>query len=182
MDLATLTGPGAMRSAGEMATSLLAAEPWRAVTALTLHADMSHLTTNAMGIGAFGLLLSRRTGLGVAVAVAVAGGAVGNVLNAYALSPTYHWVGASTAVFALLGACAAAYRSVLILVVGIALTIASGAADVSTGAHAFGLLAGLLVGLLARTDDDEPAEAGTQVLAAGMGLAAVAGSWFLALG
>lgn len=182
MDLSTLVEPSAMRSAGLMASELIAAEPWRAVTALTLHADHSHLAANAAALGAFGLMLSRRTGLGVTVFVAVAGGALGNALNAWVLAPSSHWVGASTAVFAVLGAACAAFRSALMLVAAIAFVVLSHAANVDSGAHALGLFAGLMMGLALRSDDDEPKGAGIQLSAASATVAAVAACWSLALG
>lgn len=177
-----LIGSSPLSTAGRMATDAAAAEPWRAVTALTLHADSEHLMANGFGLVLFAVLLSRRVGLGVTLLVAVAGGALGNLLDAFVLAPSRPWLGASTAVFALLGAMAAAYRSALMAVLGVALVWASHAADINTGAHAAGLVAGLVLGLMLRSDDDEPAGVPAQLGALALSAGAVAGCWFLALG
>lgn len=175
-------GPGALSTAGRMASDAVASEPWRAVTALTLHADADHLAANALGLGVFGLLLGRRTGLGVSVLVAVAGGALGNVLDAYALAPSFSWVGASTAVCALLGACASAYRSILMVLLGVLLVVASDGDGINTGAHACGLVAGMVVGALVAPGDDEPHGLATQLAAAAAAVAMTIFCWSLALG
>lgn len=172
-----LIGPGAMQHAGLMSSAALDSEPWRCVTALTLHADTAHATANAVGLGSFGLVSARRSGLGVSVLVAVVGGALGNALDAYALAPSYTWIGASTAVFALAGAAAALYRSIALLALGVALVIASHAVDVNTGAHACGLLAGLALGLFVRTDDGEPTSAPLQLSAIAVSCGIIYAAW-----
>lgn len=92
-------------------------ELWRAVTALTLHADDAHLFSN-LGFGLIFLTaLCRRGGLGLGILLTVLGGICGNSLNALlqpvtdALSPWQHGgtrhvisIGFSTALFASLGA------------------------------------------------------------------------------
>lgn len=79
-------------------------EYWRAVTALTLHANDSHLFGNA----AFGIFLffslCRRTGLGLGLFVGVLGGVLGNAVNAFMRPAGFLSTGFSTAVFAALGA------------------------------------------------------------------------------
>lgn len=187
MNYHALIGENSLQTAGKMTATALEAEPWRCVTALTLHADPEHLAANGLCLGVFGLLCARRIGLGVTLAVAVAGGAVGNALDAYvraAYLPAadYASVGASTAVFALAGACSAAYRSFLMLICAVALVIGSHAADVNTGSHAAGLFAGLLLGIVLRRRSDEPAPFTTQLGAAGLSVAAVATCWSMALG
>lgn len=76
---------------------------WRAITALTLHTDLSHVVGNIVFGGAFGWILARSIGAGFAWAGFVLAGAVGNLLNA-ALQPAEHVsIGASTGVFGALG-------------------------------------------------------------------------------
>lgn len=82
-------------------------EWWRAVTALTLHADAAHLFVN-IGMGAvFGGLLAREVGVGLAWLLILIGGTVGNLMNVLVQRPWHTAIGASTAVFAALGLLAA---------------------------------------------------------------------------
>lgn len=78
-------------------------EWWRAVTALTLHTDLSHLAGNAVFGALFGVLLARGLGSGVAWAGFVAAGAIGNLVNALIEPPGHVSIGASTGVFGALG-------------------------------------------------------------------------------
>ncbi len=66
-------------------------EPWLAVTALTLHADVVHLAGNLL----FGLLFG--------VLLAWSPGALGNYVNAWIQPGAHVSIGASTAVFGVLG-------------------------------------------------------------------------------
>jgi len=88
-------------------TALMASgQAWRAVTALTLHADIAHLVGNVCLGGTFLVLLARQTGLGTAWFLALAGGALANLAKIPLQRPGYHFLGSSTAVFAALGALA----------------------------------------------------------------------------
>lgn len=79
-------------------------EWWRALTALTLHADVVHLASNLVaGIG-FACLLARFFGAAAAWLLILFAGGLGNALNAWVYYPEAHFsIGASTAVFAALG-------------------------------------------------------------------------------
>lgn len=82
-------------------------EWWRAVTALALHADRLHLAGNlAFGLF-FGFLAGGVLGWGRALSGMVFAGALGNMLNALVRPPDHASVGASTAVFAIVGILAA---------------------------------------------------------------------------
>jgi rhomboid protease GluP len=80
---------------------------WRAFTALTLHVDGAHLAAN-LGAGVwFGYLAGRQLGSGTTWLLAVLGAGAANLLEAL-LGPSSHQsVGASTAVFTVLGLLAA---------------------------------------------------------------------------
>lgn len=79
-------------------------EWWRAITALTLHADDNHLFSN-MGFGLLFLIpLCRRAGIGLGMALAVLAGITGNVLNALTREGQVVSIGFSTAVFGAVGA------------------------------------------------------------------------------
>lgn len=78
-------------------------EWWRAMTALTLHADIAHLASN-IGFGAlFGLLVSQHIGSIAAWLTILLSGFTGNLLNAYLQKSLHLSLGASTMVFAALG-------------------------------------------------------------------------------
>ena len=85
-------------------TAMLAGQWYRAVTALSLHADPAHLLGNAVSGALFLALLCRETGVGLGFALALAAGAGGNVLKVLIQGPGMHFLGASTAVFGALGA------------------------------------------------------------------------------
>ena len=79
-------------------------EWWRAVTALTLHADDAHLFSN-LGFGLiFFIPLCRRAGLGLGIMLAVLGGIFGNAANAMTKEAHVVSIGFSTALFAGVGA------------------------------------------------------------------------------
>ena len=147
-----------------------ASQPWRAVTALTLHADTTHVLGNAIAGTIFASAVQRRLGAGGAMLAVVASGALGNVGNAIYhrswLGVDHGWLGASTAVFGVIGVLAATElilhrpdpkhtRNWVELVAPIAGGLAllgelgSGNGDGRTdlGAHFFGFLAGVLIGL-----------------------------------
>lgn len=85
------------------AERLLGGEPWRAVTALTLHADLPHALGNAAFGGALLTAAAWRVGPGTALAVTIAAGAAGNVLTAALYELRHDAIGSSTAVFGTLG-------------------------------------------------------------------------------
>lgn len=76
---------------------------WRAVTALTLHADLLHLLANLLIGGFFGLFAGRAVGSGCAWFIILTGGVLGNLANALIRPAGHTSVGASTAVFAAVG-------------------------------------------------------------------------------
>jgi len=78
-------------------------EWWRAVTALTLHADFGHLASNIAFGGFFGLYVGRYLGSGAGWAAILAGGVIGNIVNAWIQPASHLSIGASTSVFAALG-------------------------------------------------------------------------------
>ena len=84
-----------------------AGEWWRAWTALTLHRDAAHLAAN-LGAGMwFAYLAGRQLGPGNAWLLTVVGAGVANLLESLLGPANHHSVGASTAVFTVLGLMAA---------------------------------------------------------------------------
>jgi rhomboid protease GluP len=85
------------------ASRILDGELWRTVTALTLHADLVHLFSNAVAAAIFVTALSSIVGAGLAFALAVLAGACGNLANALMQGSSHISVGASTAIFGAVG-------------------------------------------------------------------------------
>jgi rhomboid protease GluP len=85
------------------ASRILDGELWRTVTALTLHADLVHLFSNAVAAAIFVTALSSIVGAGLAFALVVLAGACGNLANALMQGSSHISVGASTAIFGAVG-------------------------------------------------------------------------------
>jgi membrane associated rhomboid family serine protease len=162
---------------------------WRAVTALTLHADSAHWIAN-VGVGLlFAFFVVRQMGAGLGWLAIVLSGAFGNALNAWFYSAQRHVsIGASTAVFGALGlltGCELARRVlqragqnrrqlILPMGAGLALLAYLGAASedkqVDFMAHFWGWLVGLLVGAVFSASS-----AGTKIPRVWQAVAAVGG-------
>jgi len=83
---------------------ILSGEWWRTVTALTLHADASHIGANLATGLLFAAFALPRLGTGVTWLAIVLSGALGNALNAWGYRGEPHGtIGASTACFGALG-------------------------------------------------------------------------------
>ena len=92
------------------AAAILRGEWWRAITALTLHADTGHVAGNAVLGGLLLALLARSVGPGAASALMLLSGAAGTFAAAGLIRHDFVSIGASTAVFGVLGALAALPR------------------------------------------------------------------------
>jgi rhomboid protease GluP len=82
---------------------ILAGEWWRTVTALTLHANLAHVTGNAVAAAVFLSAVCRLVGPGAGLCLALLCGAGANAVNATIRPPSQSSIGASTALFACLG-------------------------------------------------------------------------------
>jgi membrane associated rhomboid family serine protease len=134
---------------------------WQCVTALTLHADLTHLLSNLTIGGFFIILLCREFGSGLAWTLLLTSGTAGNLINAWVQSPAHRSVGASTAVFGAVAILAAISmvrdhhhlqrRWFVPVAAGVALLAILGTEGKNTdlGAHLFGFCAGLLSGAVA---------------------------------
>jgi membrane associated rhomboid family serine protease len=95
---------GSLREAGILDAGLIAqGEVWRIVTALTLHADLSHILSNTVFGSLFGLFAARYLGSGCAWLVIVLASMAANYTNALMHADNFRSLGASTASFAALG-------------------------------------------------------------------------------
>lgn len=136
---------------------LLEGEWWRIVTALTLHADVAHLTSNLAAGMAIAFALGQWTGTGNALLITLGSGALGNLLTLLlrTSSPILS-LGASTAVFGALGALSAmpgilqGRRRWLPLATGFVVLGLYGVGEARTDvlAHVCGFIAGWVIGRL----------------------------------
>jgi membrane associated rhomboid family serine protease len=171
---------------------LRSGELWRAVTALTLHADLAHLAAN-VGFGAlFGGFVARVHGAGAGWLLILIAAALANALDGAWMPVGQVSLGASTAVFAALGVLAvhrwpAATRlaraglsggSVVAALVLLAL-LGTGDAHTDILAHALGFACGALLALPLRRLAVPRGR--TQRLSALLALLAPALAWLVAL-
>ena len=207
------TGPASEGSAwfenGRADAHLLFSEPWRMVTALTLHGDSQHVIGNVISGSIFATAVSRRIGAGGALLAVTVAGALGNAANAlyYSFGRGHLSIGASTAVFAAIGILAGYQTRVLFarrheprrrklrtldllapVAGGLALlgSLGSGGGNTDLGAHGFGFLAGLLVGaatsaVMLWRGETAPPSRGLQWLLGTLAALLVASSWALAM-
>jgi membrane associated rhomboid family serine protease len=171
------------------AARILHGEPWRALTALTLHADLGHAVGNAAA-GWFLLdAIARRVGPAWAAWLGLCAGLLGNLATAGIARSGYFSIGASTAVFGALGGLTALQlvsrrrKGWITIGAGVALLAMMGTGEKSDLlAHLFGFLSGaglgLLSGLLQRAAPERSWRQPALALAALLPLAA---AWALAL-
>lgn len=172
---------------------MLAGEWWRAVTALTLHADAPHLLGNAIAAALLVSVVCQAVGLGVGLWLVLLAGALGNVVAALVQRGPYVSVGASTAIFGALGILTTlrvltparvrvgARRPWVILAAMLVLLVVFGTGpDVDVLGHLCGLLAGLAAGVLGALAVRHPLAPPIQWLLALAAAGAVAGAWRLA--
>lgn len=134
---------------------------WRLVTALTLHTDPPHLLGNMMIGGLLMVWLCSLLGIGLGWGITLLSGIFGNLINALVHGEAHSSIGSSTAIFGALGVIIAfqtlsarrfSLRDRAVpLGAGFALLGFLGAHGELTdlGAHFFGFLSGLILGLLA---------------------------------
>jgi rhomboid protease GluP len=188
------------------AQKIRAGEWWRAVTAMTLHADVMHLVGNLLASLIFMGAAGRWLGSGVAAALILLAGTAGNLLTAWFGEREHFSVGASTATFAALGLVVGLQlvrrwrgggtvrrRAWVVAGAGLALLAMLGmGARAVVFADAFGLGVGTLLGVAAGIVDRPAVQAyanrRTQIaawLANGLlaiaTVGAVAGAWAVAL-
>lgn len=188
---------------------ILHGEWWRCFTALTLHGGVEHLVSNlGLAVFAFAFAFSR-FGTGAGLLGTVLGGAMGNLLNAFAHAAKPHAsLGSSTALFASLGLLAGGelaarlmHRATrtgwqLLVPVGAGLAFLSlyggagsnrdGTPIMDTGnvdlmAHLFGLVAGVALGsVLFAAGLRRGARAWVQAVCGGAVIVVLAAAWMAA--
>jgi membrane associated rhomboid family serine protease len=186
--------PTAWFAAGSAsAAEIVHGQWWRAVTALTLHADVLHLVGNVIACLIFVSAVGRWLGPGLGALAIVACAAVANGLTALWHRADFVSVGASTATFAATGLVAGLQlvrrwrydvrRRYAWLPLGAALGLFAmlGVGEhADVGAHLFGLAVGAAVGAgIAATGRRAPGRLG-QVLLIAVVSAVLVGAWLLA--
>jgi membrane associated rhomboid family serine protease len=168
-------------------------EPWRAVTALTLHVDAVHVAGNALAVAVLLAAVVQQLGVGLGVWLVLLAGAVGNAVAALLRDPRHVAVGASTAAFGAIGVLAAlrlvsaggagAPRKRWIVGAATLLLLAMLGVghDVDVLAHALGLVAGLVLGLPTGAALRRPLAPAVQWPMVALAALAVVGAWWLAL-
>jgi len=168
-------------------------EWWRAVTALTLHTDIVHVLSNAVGVVVFFGALFGILGPGLGSALALTAGAGGNLANAVLHGSSYLSVGASTAVFAAVGALGGLgmmkrrsgrhKRSWMPMAAALALLamLGSGGERVDIWAHLLGLLIGGGIGIGIGLITSNVPKAWIQWACGSAALALLIYSWIVAL-
>ena len=172
---------------------MLNGEPWRAVTALTLHVDLLHVLGNAIATALLLPPIVRRLGPGIGLALVLLAGAAANLLGAWVQGPQHVAVGASTATFGALGILAALRlgspwpagqargRRWIVPVTSVLLLAMLGTGPgTDVTAHALGLVAGAALGLVAAMCRRPVTAPIQRVLVAAVTLAIV-GCWCAAL-
>jgi len=169
---------------------------YRLVTALTLHADIVHLVGNILIGGVLVHFLCRLLGTGLGWFLILAAGTLGNLMNIYLHGESHSSVGFSTAIFGAIGILsgyqAASKRSFALKEIflplaagaGLLAFLGAGGQRTDLGAHFFGLLTGVVLGVLLIFLPPQQVLIRKTSLQANLfilSLAIVGGSWWLAM-
>jgi membrane associated rhomboid family serine protease len=175
------------------AERIVAGQWWRALTALTLHADLLHLAGNVVASLIFVSAVGRWLGGGLGALVILAAAAAANLLTAAVHHTGFVSVGASTATFAALGLVAGlqvvrrlrgeARRYAWVpLGAGLGLYAMLGVGPgADTYAHLFGLAFGAAIGSGVALGNIRAPRTMVQLLLGAAALATMASCWALAL-
>lgn len=179
---------------GADAERILAGEFWRAVTALTLHADFEHVLGNAIAGLFFFTAVGRALGPGLGLTASLLAGVGGNLANALFHGSAHVSVGASTAVFGALGLLGGlgvarrrrrgwrGHRQWTPFAAGLALLAMLGTGQrADIWAHLFGLLTGGVLGIGLAGVVRRPPGAALQWISGACALAAILYCWASAL-
>lgn len=178
------------------ASRIVAGEWWRAVTAITLHADLLHLMGNVLAGLLFVSAVGRWLGAGLGAALLLASATAGNIVTAHAYGARHDSVGGSTATFAALGVLAGLqmarrWRQVgrrrrlawVPLGAGVGLVVLLGMSErADVVAHLASLLSGVAAGAVVGVSGLRAPRRYAQAALSAATLAAVLGAWIVAFG
>jgi rhomboid protease GluP len=177
------------------ADRILRGELWRTVTALSLHANLAHALSNAIGITVFLGALSSILGPGLSSPLVLLAGAGGNLANALIHGSSHVSIGASTSVFGavgMLGGLGLARRGrrkvprrrawvPVAAALALLAMLGSGGESVDVLAHLFGFLFGGVLGLIFAFVAPSPPGRLVQWGCASAAFAVLISCWLLAL-
>ncbi|MGH7874966.1 MAG: rhomboid family intramembrane serine protease [Candidatus Binatia bacterium] len=175
------------------AQRIMEGELWRTVTALTLHADVAHVLSNAVAAALFYGALSSMLGAGLGGALVLLAGAGGNLANAFLHGSPHVAIGASTAVFGAVGMLGALgmrrrrrvlswWRAWLPIAAALALLgmLGSGGERVDIWAHLCGLVVGVVLGIFIAAVAPRAPKASIQWACGTAAIAVIVYCWLLA--
>ena len=188
------TAPWLERGSAD-AERILDGELWRTVTALTLHADLIHVVSNAIGAAIFIGSVTSLLGPGIGCALVLLAGAAGNFANALLQQSAHVSIGASTSVFGAIGLLGGLgvtrhrrrtrlrRRAWIPMAAALALVGMLGTAGqrVDLWAHFFGFLCGCFLGIVWEFLAPHRRGRLVQWASGSVALAALFGCWILAL-
>ena len=140
--------------------------PWILVTSIFLHGDLGHLLGNIFALGLFGSILEKFIGTKKFIIIFFAGGIVANIVSL----PFYtSALGASGAIFGLLGMLAALKPKMIVWTYGVPMPMFMAAGfwllldiagafyptNIANVAHIGGLFFGIIVGIIFRQPETE---------------------------
>jgi rhomboid protease GluP len=192
--LLTPTVPWFERGSAD-ASRIVHGEIWRTVTALTLHADLVHVATNAIAAALFLGALFGVVGAGVGSVLVLLAGAGGNFVNALLHGFSHIAVGASTSVFGAVGMLGGlgmimrrrrvvrARGAWLPIAAALALLgmLGTGGQRVDIWAHLFGLVFGGVLGILIALLAPRPKGPSVQWACGSAALVVLIYCWLIAL-
>ncbi|MEA5115695.1 MAG: rhomboid family intramembrane serine protease [Geobacteraceae bacterium] len=175
---------------------ILQGQWWRLVTALTLHADFLHLLGNLAIGGIFIVFLCRYLGSGLAWAMLLGAGVLGNFGNALLQPVNHQSIGSSTLVFGAVGLLASlnitgmrqlSWKNCFLPFAGAAALLALLGTEgerADLGAHVCGFASGVVLGLAAGFLVGRFGRPGMllNVLLSSAAACTVATAWFFAVG
>ena len=140
---------------------MLFERPWTLVTAIFLHADLSHLAYNMFALLLFGSILENIIGSRRFIIVFFLSGITASIAALFFYDSV---LGASGAIFGIMGALAAIRPGMIVWVMGVPMPMIIAAAvwasldllgffsptNIANASHLAGLISGLLVGLALR--------------------------------
>jgi rhomboid protease GluP len=125
---------------------------WQIFTSLFVHFDISHILLNMVGLYYFGKMNESQFSNRQFYVIYFVSGLLGNVMSLYLIPGDVQSGGASGAIFGLVGSYVAVSREArnlgLALVYAAVIFISSSGPGVNIFAHLFGLVGGILLGLI----------------------------------
>ncbi len=125
---------------------------WQLFTSMFVHFDLEHIVFNMLGLLYFGRLNEQHFSKLQFLAIYFGSGLLGNVMSLFLLPPDVLSGGASGAIFGLVGSYVAIARRAqhmgVALIYAVSIFIYSSGAGVNIFAHLFGLVGGIVLGLI----------------------------------